>query len=113
MRYRPPGFSLIEVLVAFTVLTGVLVVTVPVLTGTMGESAARVEAAFAEDYAHSRLAAFGTTLPLAALAREGKTTRWRWRESVRALPAEQGFEITIDVYDASGRRRLARVVARR
>ncbi|MEO1308537.1 MAG: type II secretion system protein [Pseudomonadota bacterium] len=110
---RLAGFSLVEVLVAFAVLTGVLVVIVPALSGPAGQGAVRVEAALAEDYAYSRLAAYGTSRSFAAGFQEGETDRWRWRDSVRALPAGPGFEIVIEVFDAAGRSRLAHVTGQR
>lgn len=112
---RLVGFSLVEVLVAFAILTGVLIVIVPAVTGPTGEGATRIERAFARDFAMSRLARLGATQRIEPGETQGQSERWVWRERVqRSHPygvPKPVFSVTVEVFDLSGRTRLARVEA--
>lgn len=88
MRSASRGFSLIEVLVAFVVLSLALSVLMRIFSGGTHN------AALASDYSHAvllaetKLAAAGVDTPLQeGVATGNADERYRWQTSVRMLPA--------------------------
>lgn len=113
MSPRLAAFSLLEVLVAFLLLTSALLVIIPHFTQPSDAISQRTSAALAADYARSRLARYGTITPLAQTNQSGAAHGWTWRDQVSEvrLPGadEAVFRIEIEVFNASGRTRLATV----
>lgn len=78
-RPRQRGFSLLEVLVAFSVLALSLAVLMQVFSATTRNVAVGADYTRALVLAESLLAAAGESLPLATPAREGAEGGLRWR----------------------------------
>jgi len=101
------GYSLFEVLIAFTVMTMVLAVLIP----GQAEQLSRVEATkthlLAQDYALSRLAALGVADPVVPGSRQENYGGWsvEWQIAPTTVPGltEGGFaQVQIRIADHNG-----------
>jgi len=114
---RLAAFSLVEVLVAFTLLTTALVIVVPELANPAAQIGQRTAKAYAMDYAYSRVARYGTTVPITAGFRDGEELGWLWQDNV-SLKTLHGvnaevFKIEVSIFDRNGRIELATVTGYR
>ncbi|SMR83569.1 hypothetical protein SAMN04488030_0046 [Aliiroseovarius halocynthiae] len=99
------GYTLLEVLVAFAVMAGVLAVLLPGQSAMLRQSGNSTHAILATDYAQSRLDRLGVSDPLA----EGRTqeTYRQWRietlvnESMQADGLPKYFVVQIRILDAA------------
>lgn len=101
------GFTLLEVLVALTILAGALAVMFQVFSRSLETTADAQARTNAASLAQSLLARIGTEIPL----KEGETTgvsddglQWRVRMSLydpdryREMPLVQPYEVAVDVF---------------
>jgi len=106
--HRAAGFSLLEVLVAFTILALSLAVTFRIFAGGLGNIATSEDYARAVTLAESRLAAVGVSEPLGSGVSSGRWDEeyeWRiaagpyepWGEDVEPSDDVQAFLVTVDV----------------
>lgn len=110
---RLAGFSLMEVLVTFIILTSAVAIFWPAMVQPVKTTAVQVDRALAEDFARSRLARIGTVQPPATGQASGRDGTFVWRERIAQviLPSssERIFRVEIEVFGPQGRTRLARV----
>lgn len=113
MTNRRQGYSLFEVLVAFTVMALVLAVLLPGQARLFRRSIDGTEALLAADYAASRLDRIGIDLPLAPAHREIPYRGWRVREEITLASQADGavgtYVVRIEVHGPDGGALLARV----
>ncbi len=84
---RPAGFTLLEVLVAFTVLAFLLAPMLQVFSQGMNASAVARDYTIATLLARTRLEALGAEEPIIEGTREGRFDgRYRWRTAVQRDP---------------------------
>jgi len=105
---REAGFSLLEVLVAFTILAMSLAVAFRIFAGGLGNIATSEDYARAVTLAESRLAAVGVSEPLqsgVSYGRWDEEYEWRiaaapyepWGEDVAPTDDVQAFLVAVDV----------------
>ncbi|WP_415400590.1 type IV pilus modification PilV family protein [Tateyamaria sp. SN3-11] len=95
---RRSGYSIIEVLIAFAVMSMTLAVLLPGQTRLLGRAGDAAERALAQDYALSRL---DLVRVLGAEAPASSYGNWRVSEDVAEGPAQRA--VTVSVRSASGR----------
>ena len=95
---RRSGYSIIEVLIAFAVMSMPLAVLLPGQTRLLGRAGTAAERALAHDYALSRRDMVGV---LGAETPPPSTGTWRVSEDVSEGPAHRA--VTVSVRSASGR----------
>lgn len=79
------GYSLLEVLVAFAIMSLTLSVLIPG-QGRLLQSASQQEERFlAQDYAISRMETLGISRPVRPGRQEGRYRDWRWEEVLRRV----------------------------
>lgn len=93
MRSRLRGYSLIEVLIAFAIMTLVLAVLLPGQTRLLSRATLEQDRLLAADWAMSEMDAFGLEAPVA----EGRQTRqwndWTLTLSISADQTTEGLYI--------------------
>lgn len=109
---RLPGFSLIETLVAFAIVAGAFVLVVSEMPFISGRASFGVEAALANDFAHSRFGEIGRLSPADPGNSFGTVEgKWQWRQTIQlagvGASSDPAVKVTIEVFDLSGRTRLA------
>lgn len=86
-RRAAPGFTLLEVLVAFTIMAVALVALLQAFTTGLDGTAAAEARTRLLARAENRLAAVGATIPLAPGVYSGNADGFDWRVDVRPYPA--------------------------
>ncbi len=89
------GFTLIEVLVAFMILTLSLSVLLRIFSGGLNNVSVAGDYAQAVLLAESQLAVVGRSEPLTVGQSYGESERFRWRRTIESyLPWEEDTELT-------------------
>jgi len=98
------GYSLIEVLIAFVIVTLVLSALIPGQAMLLQRTVAQADRTLAFDYALSQAAHLGVTRPL-AVGQTSETYRdWHVTTDIVPAAAASGFDVSITVFSASGAR---------
>lgn len=121
---RPDGgFTLLEALVAFGLLTLVLATALPALSGAAARQAMRLNRLYAAEFAVSVLEEYRATYPVMA-PKGSDSSGWAWEideakvapDGITSLaPAMQLFELRLEVWHherPSERQRFGTIVAR-
>lgn len=103
MKYACRGFSLLEVLVAFIILSLALGVLMRIFSGGLGNIGAAEHYSRAVAIAESQLAAAGIESPLTEGENAGEMENgYTWRTSVRRYDADEqpleGVVLPVDLY---------------
>lgn len=97
-----PGYSLIEVLIAFAIMMMVLAALLPAQTNLLASSHNTEDRQLVAEYALSRLAPLGVTAPLIPSDASGVYQgKWKWSEAVTLNPSSSPeypvFDIAISI----------------
>jgi type II secretory pathway pseudopilin PulG len=108
---RSKGFSVLEVLIAFGVMTTVLAILLPANLDLLRRDGVAQDRLMALDYAHSRLDELGIARPLASGEFEESLGGWTIIERQSLQEAAEGalryIHIAIEINDESGRQLAA------
>lgn len=116
-RRAASGFTLLEVLLAFAMLTTVTGATLQVTSATLRDNAIRLERAWLAELARSVAEEHLVTRPAAGLQGSllGSVSDWHWRIEERPARAEPGLppealgrivEVTVSAWKASAPERM-------
>jgi len=113
MTRSTPGYSLIEVLIAFVILVSILAILLPSNAALFVAIPRVEERVLAQDYAQSRIATFGISRPIYITDTQGTyRDKWIWHEIIVQRPEPitdaQLFEITVKIL-SPGQKQLAEV----
>ena len=111
------GYTLLEVITAFAVLTIALSALIPMISGLLSRSGGAQAKWAATEFAASKLAEIGVVAPIRQGVAAGTyRTDWRWTATTRphratGVPLGAGlYEITIEVRDAASDRLVTQLV---
>lgn len=102
---RDDGYSLIEVLITFTILVSVLSVLIPTNLSLFMTAPKANERLLALDYAQSRFATLGISRPIKLGEHSGKyNENWYWNEEISLYDIDTNlpvYSITIAILNPS------------
>lgn len=107
------GYSLLEVLISFAILSLVLAVLLPSLSQNHERLVTASERALALDYAQSRMSALGVSRKVSVGEFEGiYADRWAWSETI--FPHSDGtdglVEVAVEIFTLRDMHSVARLV---